>query len=173
METLVREEMDRQLAAPGAPNPQDFDPADAIAYALNRLPALYATTEEGWKRQVQRAQKGLMDLVVMTTAWGINEAQRKYKPFDTPLAIETASPTAERALTELRVLLGRDDISWHNLSQVIQDVLQLTPSCHPSTLPAPESVSFSGYRDYPPHEIGRIPTTAPPLTVPIQGQYVA
>jgi hypothetical protein len=161
METLVREEIDRQLTAPGAPQSQNFDRADAIAYALNRLPALYATTEEGWERQIQRAQKGLMDLIIMTTAWGINEAQRKYKPFDTPLAKETASPAAERALTELRILFDRDDISWNNLSQVIQDLM---PSTRYSSA---QHESRSSYHYYP-KGIGRIPTTAPPLSVQVQ-----
>ena len=70
-------------------DPQDFERFDAIAYALNRLPALYATTEEGWTRQIARANRGLMDLVEMAVDWGINEAHRKRKPFDTPLRPET------------------------------------------------------------------------------------
>lgn len=128
METLVSEEVDRQLMEPGVTYTQDFDRSDAIAYALNRLPALYATTEEGWQRQIRRARKGLMDLIQMTTTWGINEAQRKYRPEETPLTPQYVRPPAERALDELRLLLGREDLSWDNLSRVVHDAVQTTAS---------------------------------------------
>jgi hypothetical protein len=123
METLVHEEIDRQLTEPGATYPQNFDRSDAIAYALNRLPALYATTEEGWERQMNRARRGLMDLITMATTWGINEAQRKYKPHETPLTEEHVRPPAERALEELRLLFDREDLSWDNLSAVVHDAV--------------------------------------------------
>lgn len=128
METLVREEVDRQLIELGTTDSQDFDRSDAIAYALNRLPALYATTEEGWQRQIQRARRGLMDLISMTTTWGINEAQRKYRPDETPLTHKHVRPPAERALDELKLLFGREDLSWDNLSRVVHDAVQTTPA---------------------------------------------
>ena len=59
MELLVSEEIDRQIASSDEFDTQTFERCDAIAYALNRLPALYATTEEGWKRQVDRAHRQL------------------------------------------------------------------------------------------------------------------
>ncbi len=131
METLVREEIDRQLTEADTVYPQNFDRSDAIAYALNRLPALYATTQEGWDRQMKRARRGLMDLVSMTVTWGINEAQRKYKPCETPLASEQVRPPAERALAELQLLFGREDLSWDNLSAVVHEAVQPLPPATP------------------------------------------
>ena len=40
-----------------------LDVGDIAAYALNRLPPLYATTEEGAKYQRQRAKEELQDLI--------------------------------------------------------------------------------------------------------------
>jgi hypothetical protein len=129
MEVLVREEIDRQLLESKTTPSQDFDRSDAIAYALNRLPALYATTEQGWERQLKRARRSLMDLVSMTVTWGIKEAQRKYKPSDTPLAGDHLRHPAERALSELRLIFGREDLSWDNLSTVVRNTLQpLSPA---------------------------------------------
>lgn len=42
---------------------KSIDVGDITAYALNRLPPLYATTEEGAKYQKQRAQNELRDLI--------------------------------------------------------------------------------------------------------------
>ncbi|NJN63201.1 MAG: late competence development ComFB family protein [Coleofasciculaceae cyanobacterium RL_1_1] len=134
MEVLVYEEVDRQLTTSGTVYSQNFDRTDAIAYALNRLPGLYATTEQGWERQMKRARRSLMDLVSMTVTWGIKEAQRKYKPSDTPLAGDHLRHPAERALSELRLIFGREDLSWDNLSAVVHNTLQPLPS---ATTPQP------------------------------------
>ncbi|MGD1900806.1 MAG: late competence development ComFB family protein [Geitlerinemataceae cyanobacterium] len=153
MEVLVSEAIDRRIAGSDEFDPQDFERFDAIAYALNRLPALYATTEEGWTRQIARANRGLMDLVEMAVDWGINEAHRKRKPFDTPLRPETLENPAERALADLRCLLGRDDISWENMSLAVHNALQ---ERFESDLAAAKTV----------------PTTAPPVGIQRTGRKI-
>jgi hypothetical protein len=51
-----------------------LDVGDIAAYALNRLPPLYATTEEGANYQRQRARDQLKDLIVQQ----VNDAISRY-----------------------------------------------------------------------------------------------
>jgi hypothetical protein len=51
-----------------------LDVGDVSAYALNRLPALYATTEEGANYQRQRAKEELQDLIRQR----VQEAIKRY-----------------------------------------------------------------------------------------------
>lgn len=70
MEELVLTEALARVAEIEVTSEQHLDVGDIAAYALNRLPPLYATTEEGGNYQRQRARKELQDLI----AQQVNEA---------------------------------------------------------------------------------------------------
>jgi len=63
MEELVLTEAIARVAEIEAASDRVLDVGDIAAYALNRLPPLYATTEEGAKYQRQRAKEELHDLI--------------------------------------------------------------------------------------------------------------
>lgn len=63
MEELVLTEAVAQVAEIEATSDRVLDVGDIAAYALNRLPPLYATTEEGARYQRQRAKEELHDLI--------------------------------------------------------------------------------------------------------------
>lgn len=63
MEELVLTEAIARVAEIEAKSDRVLDVGDIAAYALNRLPPLYATTEEGAKYQRQRAKEELHDLI--------------------------------------------------------------------------------------------------------------
>lgn len=63
MEELVLTEAIAQVAEIEAASERVLDVGDIAAYALNRLPPLYATTEEGAKYQRQRAKEELNDFI--------------------------------------------------------------------------------------------------------------
>lgn len=63
MEELVLTEAVAQVAEIEAKSDRILDVGDIAAYALNRLPPLYATTEEGARYQRQRAKEELHDLI--------------------------------------------------------------------------------------------------------------
>jgi hypothetical protein len=63
MEELVLTEAIAQVAEIEATSDRVLDVGDIAAYALNRLPPLYATTEEGAQYQRQRAKEQLHDLI--------------------------------------------------------------------------------------------------------------
>ncbi len=63
MEELVLTEAISQVAAVEANSDKTLDLGDIAAYALNRLPPLYATTEEGASYQRKKASAELVDLI--------------------------------------------------------------------------------------------------------------
>lgn len=63
MEELVLTEAISRVATLEASSDSTLDLGDIAAYALNRLPPLYATTEEGANYQRQRAQEELQWLI--------------------------------------------------------------------------------------------------------------
>ncbi len=76
VEPLVVEEVQRQLLELPPQLAPYINPAQVIAYALNRLPPLYATSERGWKLQQQRVQKELQPQLIMAVHQGIAAVQR-------------------------------------------------------------------------------------------------
>jgi hypothetical protein len=63
MEELVVTEAVARVAEIEATSDRILDVGDISAYALNRLPPLYATTEEGARHQRQRAREELQELI--------------------------------------------------------------------------------------------------------------
>ncbi|MGB3765879.1 MAG: late competence development ComFB family protein [Phormidesmis sp.] len=63
MEELVLTEAISQVAEVEAKSDQTLDLGDVAAYALNRLPPLYATTEEGASYQRDKARAQLSELI--------------------------------------------------------------------------------------------------------------
>jgi Late competence development protein ComFB len=63
MEELVLTEAIAHIAAIEVNTDAQLDVGDIAAYALNRLPPLYATTEEGANYQRERAKKELQNLI--------------------------------------------------------------------------------------------------------------
>lgn len=84
VEPLVVEEVQRQLLELPPQLAPYINPAQVIAYALNQLPPLYATSERGWKLQQQRVQKELHSQLMMAVHQGIAAVQRD--------PLRTASP---------------------------------------------------------------------------------
>jgi hypothetical protein len=71
MEELVLTEAIARVAEIEATSDRVLDVGDIAAYALNRLPPLYATTEEGAKYQRQRAKEQLLELISLQVSAAI------------------------------------------------------------------------------------------------------
>ena len=72
MEELVLSEAITRVAEIEQTSDSSLDVGDIAAYALNRLPPLYATTEEGANYQRQRAREELQNLIQKQVAEAIN-----------------------------------------------------------------------------------------------------
>ncbi len=88
LEPLVTAEVMRQLAELPPNLVKYIKPEEAIAYALNRLPPLYATSQEGWKRQQEKAQTDLAENIFLAVRQGLAAVQRDPLKASTPLEDE-------------------------------------------------------------------------------------
>jgi hypothetical protein len=85
IEPLVVQEVERQMQQLPARLVQYLNPAQVIAYALNRLPPMYATSLEGWHRQQQRAKEKMDHQIFMAVRQGLAAVQRDPLKISTPL----------------------------------------------------------------------------------------
>ncbi|MEY2978416.1 MAG: late competence development ComFB family protein [Prochlorotrichaceae cyanobacterium] len=119
METLVEQEVSRQLSKLSAQMVNYLRPVEIVTYALNRLPALYACSERGVEQQIKRAKQEQGPQIVQAVRWAIMAVQqdplRKFVP------IKPAEQ--DQILLELRTLLGDESVTWENLPQAIEQAL--------------------------------------------------
>lgn len=103
-EPLVLEEVERQMQHLPPRLVEYLNPAQVIAYALNRLPALYATSEDGWHRQQQRAREQFGDQLVVAVRQGLAAVQRDplrvSTPLNLPVNVERIVPKSSVALLD-------------------------------------------------------------------------
>ncbi|MEY2984635.1 MAG: hypothetical protein RLZZ568_1252 [Cyanobacteriota bacterium] len=90
MEEMVATEAVVQVSQCRHTSDEQLDIADIAAYALNRLPPLYATSEEGANYQRQRAHDELASLIRQQVTEGINRYLDRpqlgdRKPLDKPV----------------------------------------------------------------------------------------
>lgn len=90
MEQLVKDEILQQFNSLNIEENARADLGDIQAYALNRLPSLYATSEEGLNYQRQQAQESLNGLIKRQVNIALNTIMERQEPFDkhTPLSEE-------------------------------------------------------------------------------------
>lgn len=81
MEELVLSEAIARVAEIEATSDRTLDVGDIAAYALNRLPPLYATTEEGANYQRERAKKEYQDLISKQVSEAIARSLDRPSPF--------------------------------------------------------------------------------------------
>jgi len=76
METLVIEALDHHLNTQTLEFQSGCDLNDAIAYALNRLPAVYTTNDISWARQCDRLRQSMGELIDEAALWGLERASQ-------------------------------------------------------------------------------------------------
>lgn len=103
MEELVLSNVIAKVAEIEVTSESSLDVGDITAYALNRLPPLYATTEEGAKYQRERAKTELDALISQQ----VSEAISKYldKPSFFPERQALNKNTGKEVLTQVTTLL--------------------------------------------------------------------
>ncbi len=122
MESLVVDEVEKQFQRLSAKVTSYVNKAEVIAYALNRLPALYATSEKGWEQQRARARKELDSQIVAAVRQAIAAVQRDPLRAVVPLKIG-AEQESQAVIQELKELLGQEDLSWRNLVDAVENAL--------------------------------------------------
>jgi Late competence development protein ComFB len=103
MEELVLTEAITRVAEIESESDRTLDLGDIAAYALNRLPPLYATTEEGANYQRMRAQEELNDLITKQVQEAIDRNLDQPEFFPEREAISKTS--GKEVLTQVSALL--------------------------------------------------------------------
>ena len=105
MEELVLTEAIARVAEIEANSNQVLDVGDIAAYALNRLPPLYATTEEGATYQRQRARVELQDIIAEQVREAINRNLAKPETDSTRQLLGKGSKDKDTVVKQVSSLL--------------------------------------------------------------------
>jgi hypothetical protein len=105
MEELVIAETIGQITAIELNSEVQLDVGDIAAYALNRLPPLYATTEEGASYQRERAQAELQDSIVQQVKSAITRNLDRPEFFPERQAIAKPIGNGEEVVKQVSTLL--------------------------------------------------------------------
>ncbi|MBD2502805.1 late competence development ComFB family protein [Anabaena azotica] len=101
MEELVLTEAIARVAEIEATSESSIDVGDIAAYALNRLPPLYATTEEGASYQRIRARAELQELISQQVSEAINLNLNQRNDHRTPVSTKTTGNEVLRQVSSL------------------------------------------------------------------------
>ncbi|VXD23266.1 late competence development ComFB family protein [Planktothrix paucivesiculata] len=97
MEDLVAEEVKRQLATLSPRLCQYIKRVEVETYALNRLPPLYASCQEGWMQQLKRGREEFHAPIKTAVRQAIAAVQRDLLRHSTPLSPEESTPVKEES----------------------------------------------------------------------------
>ncbi|BAZ04403.1 hypothetical protein NIES3974_10410 [Calothrix sp. NIES-3974] len=101
MEELVLTEAIARVAEIEATSDRSLDVGDIAAYALNRLPPLYATTEEGAQFQRQKARADLQELIAQQVSEAITRNLDRPNDDRTPVVAKTTGNEVLRQVSSL------------------------------------------------------------------------
>ncbi len=122
METLVWEELEKQLSGISPKVSQYIKPHEVAAFALNRLPALYATNQRGWAQQWKVGQSEYSNKITICVKQAIIAVQKDFLRDDFPLDFDDEL-AAFSALDDLKALLQRQHLTWENVVDVVEESL--------------------------------------------------
>lgn len=122
LEELVIEEAESQYKRLGADVKKRVDLSEVIAYTLNRLPPMYATTQRGWVQQHKRAEQDLGSAIVKTVRNGFLSTQSDVLRQSDPIP-EHELISQARSLFKLRKLFSKDHLKWKDVPDVVRDAL--------------------------------------------------
>ncbi len=119
MEELVIQEAEAQIQQLPPKSAQFVKLVDVVVYALNRLPAMYASTKRGRQLQRQEADSKLKQQIATAVRQGIAAVHRDPLRSSEPWE-DTETPATTRALESLRQELRYDRLNWENLPEVVR-----------------------------------------------------
>ncbi|MEB3251323.1 MAG: late competence development ComFB family protein [Cyanobacteriota bacterium] len=125
IELLVAEEVDLQLQVLAPRVAKYLKATEVETYALNRLPALYASSEKGWHHQYEKAKRELHNQIRTAVRQAIAAVQIDPLRSSEPLQFDDGDGAAQGALNTLRELLKQPDLSWDGIVDRLKTLLVL------------------------------------------------
>jgi len=123
IEELVIQEAEKQVKRLGVAAQEQIDLSAAIAYALNRLPPLYATTQRGWIQQHKRARTEYGSQITNVVKQALMGVHRDPLHSSVPLPPDEEM-TRARALIKLQELLHNPDLKWKQVPAAVEEALR-------------------------------------------------
>ena len=129
MEVLVSEEIGRQIVRLPSNVKKFINPIEVATYALNRLPALYASSQQGFNKQKLKGRSEYSVKITQEVRKGFAAIQQDLLRSSTPLTIENESEVdrsikeAKSALQELADYLPEKDLTWKNVVRLVKPIL--------------------------------------------------
>jgi hypothetical protein len=122
MEALVDDEIEAFLAVHANDRGIRYiNPSQVKAFALNRLPGLYATSELGWQKQWERGKLEFAKPINTAVNQGFAAVHRD--PLRYNDALQPPQDEADLALATLSKVFRRNDLSWSNLVEAVHDAI--------------------------------------------------
>ncbi|NEP19079.1 MAG: late competence development ComFB family protein [Leptolyngbya sp. SIO4C1] len=120
MEVLVSEEVERQLSQQQPRVLKYIKRSEVETFALNRLPALYASSEKGWKFQYEKASRQMYRQVADAVRQAI--AAVLVDPIRTsqPLPVSMGGKESDVMLSQLRKALHQPQLTWKEVVRRLQ-----------------------------------------------------
>lgn len=129
MEILVSEEIDRQINRLPNNIKKFINPIEVATYALNRLPALYASSQQGFNKQKLKGRSEYSVKITQEVRRGLAVIQQDILRTSTPLLAEKEAnldrgiQEAKAALQELAEYLPEKDLTWKNVVKLVKPIL--------------------------------------------------
>ena len=120
LEDLVKQEVTNQLIHMETVLPRKVGVDDVSAYVLNRLPAMYATTEQGIIWQSQKAKEHLSRQIETTVIQSLITLGKTPRRLTDPIPLLKLEQECEQAISELRLIFQRGDITWRNIAPMAE-----------------------------------------------------
>jgi hypothetical protein len=126
MEILVEEEVERRIAQLPEAHRAYLNRMEIIAYALNQLPALYATGEKGLTYQLQQGRTQHAAKIQQAVQQSLSAVLRDPILNYEPLRLQ-ASAGMRDVLKRIRTLLHNEQIDWETLPEILEALVRNTP----------------------------------------------
>ena len=129
MEVLVSNEIDRQVVRLPNNIKKFINIIEVATYALNRLPALYASSQQGFNKQKLKGRSQYTVQITQVVRKGFAAVQQDILRSSTPLLaenkveIDQSITDAKTALQELANYLPEKDLTWKNVVKLVKPLL--------------------------------------------------
>lgn len=120
LENLAKQEVKNQLIYMANVLPRKVSVDDVCAYVLNRLPALYATSEQGVIWQTKKAKEQLSSQIESTVIQSLMTLGKTPRRLAEPIPLLKFEEECEQAISELRLIFQREDITWQNIATLAE-----------------------------------------------------
>jgi hypothetical protein len=126
MEILVEEEVDRRIAQLSELHRTYLNRMELIAYALNHLPALYATGEKGLEHQLMLGRTQHAAKIQQSVQQAIAAVLRDPILNYTPLKFHAPAGMRE-VLKRIQSLLHNETVDWETLPDILEALVRTIP----------------------------------------------